>query len=447
MTSTTNILQTVQVFNRANLARLQNSYCAIAMFNKKFKNFQNEIANLGSSTTFDLPPRFTVADGLVASFQPAVQIPYTLTCDQAANVSMGFTAQERIFNVDKEVDSYMSEFGDSAVVTLGAKIESNILLNAHSAVPVYTVVNGQQVPTGALHTESGPFKFFGDGATAINSYQQLEQMIQQFRVTGSPDKIWVILPNTYIPAIIGSGLNQFAMNRNNDLANSWEIGGFGTPIVRYYSSNLLPVHVSGNVGNAGGTSNQLTVISTNDPTGQNITQMTLSGATASDANAISQGDVFQFVDGVAGQTNLRCLTFYGGQLTNQRVQNRITNNAAADGSGHVVINLAVPFQSSGAINTYNQGINANIVAGMKIAVMPSHQTGLLVAGDAAYLAMPRLPDQSPFATANEADPKSGAALRFTNGAQFGQNFQGSILDCTWGSGLPPFYCMRMLFPL
>ena len=448
MTVTTNVLQQVQVYNRSDLAYLQNAYCMIATTNKKFENFQNKIANLGSSTTIDLPPRFSSADGLVASFQAAVQRTYTLTCDQAANVSYGFTAQERIFNVDKDVDSYMDQFGKSATKTFGAKVEANIALNAVSGVPVYNVTNGQQVPTGALHTESGPTNFFGDGITAINSYQQLDQMIENFREMGIADDIKVYLPNVKVPPIIGSGLNQFAPMRNDEIANSWEIGEFAG--VKYYRSNLLPSHVSGTVGNAASPSNQLTVVSTNDPTGANITQITCSGATNNDQNALLSGDLGQFVDGVSGQPNMRSLTFIGNNVTSQPVQLRVTtsstgtNNVPANGSGNVTFNIAPALVSTAGPT---QNINNNIVAGMKIQFVPSHKAGLIVCGNAFYLTMPRLPDQSPFATANEADPDSGISIRMTVGSQLGQNFAGTIKDATWAAYVVPEYSRRICFPL
>jgi hypothetical protein len=431
-----NALVQVQTYNRSDLALLQNLYCFIGTSNGKFKNFQNEIANLGSSTTMDLPPRFTSADGLVASYQPAVQRTATITCDQATNTSYGFTAQERIFNVDKDVDSYMSVFGKSAAATLGSKIEANIAKNANSSVPVYNVVNGQQVATGALHTESGPTRFFGDGVTQINSYQQLDQMIENFLATGMASDIKVYLPNTKVPSIIGNGLNQFAPNRNNEIANSWEIGEFAG--VRYYKSNLLPTHTAGTLGQAGTT---LTVTSTNDPTGANITQITCSGA-GTDADAIKSADLGQFLDPSAALT-VRQLTFIGNNLTDQPVQFRVTANAASSG-GNVTFNITPALQATAGAN---QNISKNIVAGMTLKFLPSHKCGVVIAGGANFISMPRLPDQSPFATANEADPDSGLSIRMTTGALLGQNFTGTIKDCTWGSLWVPEYTMRMAFPL
>ena len=43
--------------------------------------------------------------------------------------------------------------------------------------------------------------------------------------------------DTSIPAVIGSGLNQFATNRNNEIANSWELGSFSH--CDFMQTNLL----------------------------------------------------------------------------------------------------------------------------------------------------------------------------------------------------------------
>lgn len=438
----TNVLQQVQTYQRSNLALLENLNCFITTANTRFKDFEDITANLGSSVAFDLPPRFTTSQGLVASFQAANQRILTLTCDQAENTSYAFTAQERIFNVEKDTESYMEMFGRSATAELAANVEANLALNANSHVPVNTVVNGQTVPTGALHTESGPFRFFGDGSTPINSFQQLAQMIANYKNFGAvKDNIKVYLPDTVVPAIVGTGLNQFATKRNDEIAMSWEVGEFGTPPVKYYQSNLLPIHTAGNVGQ---NATVLTVISTNDATGANITSITFSGAGTSDASAIKSGDLLQFQDNVSGQPNLRFLTFIGHVVSNQPVQVRATADAASDGSGHVTVTITPALQ---ATSGGTQNINANIVAGMQVKVLPSHRCGLIVGGNALYLAMPRLPDQYPFPTAAEYDPDTGVSMRMTYGSLFGQNQMGLIHDVTWGSVAVPEYCMRIAFPL
>lgn len=429
-----NILQQVQTYQRSGLALLQNLCCHISTANTRFKDFDNIQANLGSTVTFDLPPRATTVAGLVAAFQPAVQRVLNLTADQANNSSFTVTSQQRIFNLEKGEEDYMRVFGESFIAELATQVEGNIALNWDSGVR-------SQVDS-TLNTFSGPYRFFGNGSTALTSYQQLAQAQMFFKNYGAVSTgIKVYLPDTVVPSIVGSGLNQFVPNRNDDIAMSWEIGDFGTPLVKYYQSNLMPIHVSGNTGVLGQT---LTVVSTNDPTGQNVTRITVSGATASDANAVFSGDLMQFADGVAGFPNMRYLTFIGHFPSANPVQFRVTADAAADGSGDVVLTITPALNWAGG---QTQNLNNPIQAGMEILTFPSHRCGGILGGEAFYLAMPQLPEQSPYDTANEYDEDTGASMRLTYGSLFGQNQTGMIYDEVHGSVLVPEYSMRYMIPL
>ena len=186
------------------------------------------------------------------------------------------------------------------------------------------------------------------------------------------------------------------------------------------------------------------MVSTNDPTGQNVTQITVSGATASDLQAVFAGDLFQFDDGVAGKPNMRYLTFIGHSVSANHVQFRATADAAANGSGNVTISITPALNWAGGAN---QNLNNPITAGMQISGLPSHRAGGICGGDALYLAMPQLPEQSPYDTANEYDPETGASLRLTYGSLFGQNQTGMIYDEVHGSVLVPEYSLRMVIPL
>ena len=429
-----NILQQVQTYQRSSLGLLLNLCCHISTANTKFKDFDKIQANLGSTVTFDLPPRFTTAAGLVASFEPAVQRVLQLVCDQANNTSFAVTAQQRIFNLEKGEEDYMRVFGKSAIAELANLVEANIALNWDSGVVSQL--------DGSSNTFSGPYRFYGNGVSALSSYQQLAQAVMLFKNYGAvAEGMKIYLPDTVIPAIVGNGLNQFVPNRNDEIAMSWEVGDFGTPLVKYYQSNLMPIHVSGDTGVNAQT---LTVISTNDPTGQNVTQITVSGATASDANAVFAGDVFQFKDGVSGQPNMRYLTFIGHQVSANPVQFRATANAAANGSGDVTISITPALNWAGGAN---QNVNNPIVAGMQLLTFPSHRCGGILGGEALFMAMPQLPEQSPYDTANEYDPETGASLRLTYGSLFGQNQTGMIYDETHGSVIVPEYSQRFLVPL
>jgi hypothetical protein len=428
-----NILQQVQTYQRSGLALLQNLCCHISTANTKFKDFDNIQANLGSVVTFDLPPRATTVAGLVAAFQPAVQRVQTLACDQANNSSFSVTSQQRIFNLEKGEEDYMRVFGKSFIAELATQVEGNIAKNWDSSV------NSQL--TNTLNTFSGPYRFFGNGSTALTSYQQLAQSIMLFKNYGSvAEGIKVYLPDTIVPAIVGSGLNQFVPKRNDDIAMSWEVGDFGTPLVNYYQSNLMPIHISGNTGVLG---QVLTVVSTNDPTGQNVTQITVSGATASDADAVFSGDLFQFID-ISGFPNMRYLTFIGHFPSANPVQFRVTADASASGAGNVVLTITPALNWAGG---QNQNLNNPIQVGMEITGLPSHRCGGILGGEAFYLAMPQLPEQSPYDTANEYDEDTGCSLRLTYGSLFGQNQTGMIYDETHGSVIVPEYSLRYIIPL
>lgn len=426
-----NTLQQVQTYQESGLALLLNSFCGINLANKKFQNFQDKIANLGDTVGFDLPPRYNVQNSLVVSFQDSVQRVQTLTCSQQANVSYAFNVQQFIF----QVREYMDKFGKSAILRLGSQIETDILKNIVSGV-----VNSQ---TSTLVANSGPYRFYGNGITHINSYGQLAQALASFRDIGAASENTIgILPLNDVPAIVNSGLNQFALDRNNDDAMSWMLGKFSD--CQWNQSNLLPVHTAGSVGEAQTT---LTVVSTNDPTGQNITQITFSGATANDANAVKAGDMFEFQD-ISNFTNLRFLNFSAYNVTAQPVQFIATADAGANGSGNVTVTLRTA-TNIGLVsaNTQNRNLNVAIQAGQQVKALPSHRAGVIWSGNPFFLAMPTLPDQVPYPTANKIDPDSGASIRNYYGSLFGQNQSGYVNDSIWGSTLVPEYSMRLVFPL
>ena len=429
-----NILQQVQTYQRSSLALLQNLCCHVSTANTRFKDFDKIQANLGSSVTFDLPPRATTTAGLVAAWQPAVQRVQQLVCDQANNASYAVTSQQRIFNLEKGEEDYMRVFGKSWMSELANFVEGNIAQNWDSSV-VSQLDN-------TTNTFSGPYRFFGNGSNAINSYQQLATANMFFKNYGAVSTdMKVYLPDTIIPGIVGSGLNQFVPSRNDRISQSWELGDFGSPRISYYNSNLMPIHVSGNSGVAG---NTFTVVSTNDPTGQNVTQITVTtNGTASDANAVFSGDVFQCADGVSGHPDMRYLTFIGHKVSANPVQFRATANAASSGSS-ITLSVTPALNWAGGAN---QNLNNPIAAGMQILTFPSHRCGCILGGDALYLAMPQLPEQRPYDSANEYDDTTGCSIRLTFGSLLGQNQTGMIYDETHGSVIVPEYSMRFLIPL
>jgi hypothetical protein len=402
-------LRQVQTFQRSNLVLLRNVSPFISSFNKKFREFNKLTANLGSTVTFDIPPQMSFNPSLVANFQGLNQPFQPLTVNQQGSVAFEATSPQLIFNVEQ----YLDMFGRAAMSELCANIEGYV----------------------AGLSETQPYRFYGDGVTAINSVNQLGQALARFRTTGTvhgTDQVY--LPDVITPSIVANAANQFVPSRNEEYMNSWELGSWRR--AEFMESNLLPVHTSGTTGIQGQT---LTVISTNDPTGASITQITVSGASVSDPNAINQFDSFQINNNVFFRTQ------YGHFASAAPAQFSAAQNAGSNGSGNVTFNI-YPALCAQAGNPL-QNITQNIVSGMTITTYPSHRCGLMVQGNAGFLAMPELPDMDPFATGFKADDETGAAFRMYYGGIIPTGNVGYIYDAIWGATIVPRYCMKIMVPL
>lgn len=428
-----NTLQVVETYQMSRLAWMLNEYVYINKSNKKFKDFEKITANLGDTITWDLAPRSIAIDGLVIAQQPAQQRIMSMACSQAANISNAFSDQQLIFQSER----YLDRFEISRIKELGNRVEIDMLKNFVSGVRV----NNPQDPNFGqnINPASGPYRFFGNGVDAINSYGQLAQALANFRDYGAADgETCGLIPMVDVPAIINNGLSQFALNRNNENAMSWELGDFSG--ADWYQSNLLPVHVAGTAGQDAET---LTLVSTNDPTGANITQLTFSSSLGNDANAVKAGDMFQFNDGVPGFPDERYRQFIGHSISAQPVQFRATADAAAI-AGVITVDIYPALVSQPNLN---QNLSSPLQAGMQTSVLPSHRAGAIWSGDPLYMAMPRLNDQTPFPTVMTSDPDTGASLRAYWGTQFGQNISSYVTDTIWGSAVVAENSMRLIFPL
>ena len=412
---TTNVLQQVATYNESGLALLLNSQPFIGTCNMKFKDFDKVEKNLGSSILLDQPSRFTSANTLIASFQNVEDKSLTLTVDQAANVSYEFSAQEFIFNAK----DFMAKYGRDAIAELGTKVESDV----------------------ASVCETTPYRFYGDGVTALSSYSQLATALAFFRDFGAAKMdTKAFLDNITIPSIVNSGLNQFTTDRGNKESMSWEIGDFSR--CEWFESNLLPIHTA---GSEGANATVLTVVSTGLDANGAVTSIVFSGTDgATDADSVKKYDSFQFSDGVAGKKNMRFMSYIGHKLTQSPVQFSATADAASTGGSQVTVTINPPLQAAAGAE---QNTNTPIVAGMQVTVLPDHRCGLIMSGSPLYMAMPRLPEPRPFDSKITSDPDTGASMRTYFGSLFGQNQQGIVHDCIWGKQLAENYAMKLVIPV
>jgi hypothetical protein len=411
--SINNQLQAVRTYQKSELAYLQNYNVFINRANKKFQNFQDIRFNLGSTVNFDKPYRFTTTDSLIADMQAVEQRVESLTVDKVKTVAYEFNDEEIVFNVH----DYMDDIGYGAVEELSSQVEIDVSSMARTTA----------------------YRCYGDGVTAINSYGQIADMLYLYRNYGAPRAVDVFLPDSAVPGIINSGLSQFVLKRNEETAQSWMLGNFDS--AEYLRSNFLPLHEAGVVGND---ELELTVVSTNDPTGANITEITFSCSALSEADAIFQYDTITFSDGVPGQENVRFRTFIGHAPSDNPVQLLASADAGTNGGGQVTVQFTPALS---VLPGKNQNITTNIVAGMKATVLPNHRCGFIVGGNAMYLAMPRLPSTEPYISSNVTDKNTGANLRLYYGYIPDKGVKGFVRSIIYGYKAVDEYCMKIAFPV
>lgn len=436
-----NTLQQVAVYADIATAQMRNSFCGIATANKNLERFENIKYNLGTTIQIPKTLRWVGSNGLVPNFEGMNQRFQDLQVTFSANVGMQFTMLQREYNVEKAGYQFMEDAGKSCISQLGTYVEKDLF---NEFISAGVTVDSNQNVTG-MNYQSGPVRFYGDGYTNLDSFGKLADAFARFRDFGSPE----LETDCYLPlmtesAISNSGLGQFALNRNNEIAKTWEVGNYAG--VNIYRSNLLPIHYSGNVGNAGVGSNVLTVVSTTKNSSGQITSIVFSGATASDVNAIYYGDRFGVQQGTAGLPNLYFTTFVGNSVTQQPVQFRSIAAAAANGGGQVTVNI-YPYLQVGQPKDDAFGINTDIVTGMKFQVLPNHRAGAIIGGKSLYLAMADLPPERPFDSVTVRDKDSGVSLRHTYGAKVFQNQQGSAFYVCDGHTLIPEDSMCLVIPV
>lgn len=414
MSGTDNLLQTVQTYQKSALGALTNQNCFMdpRVANFKFENFDRIQANLGSTVNVQLPFRYVTHPSLTATAQPTTERLASLTINRPANTSTSWTAEELITNVDR----FLPEISAGAATELGAEIEGDI---------------GTVIPDST-------YRFVGDGNTAISSFGQLAFFLAFQEVYGvaKTNRVGILDPIS-ASTVVNSGLTQFVLDRNEKMANSWELGAFkGT---EWFTSNLLPTHTAGYAGNTwanGATGTTLTFVSIS----ADGTQITFSGAG-------SQSDFFLKNDLLEFTTDIRYVTYTGHKPSQSTVQVRVTADADSSG-GNVTVNV---YPALLRFDANNPNAEANLTRALttsdQAVSFPSHRCGLIMGGKPMFIAMPKLPMTQPFTSSNDSDPNTGASIRMYSGYQFPNNVYMNVLDCVWGKMLVPEYAMRVLIPL
>lgn len=411
-----NVFVNVERFLPAELGWLLNNYVALDWSNKKFKNFENEVGQFGDTIKYDERQRSRAVQSLIPTVMSTVRTSRTLTVNKELSVSRAFNSKEFIFQNGKEYMDQECALADAH--ELGSNIERDLLSMAES------------------HT----YRHYGDGLNSISTMKSLHQAIVNMRNYGSAGTIRCIIPDVEIPSIIDASASQFVLKRNEEENRKWALGTYGG--CEFASSSLLPTHTSGLVGLGSDAARRtLTVVSTNDSTGANITEITCTCHSdfTNSAGVVLADDMVEFSAG----SGVKFVQHTGHGVSARRAQFRVTTTASSS-TTTVVVKVSPALVST---NTADQNINKNIIAGMTMTVWPSHICGLIMSDSPMFLAMPQLPKKLNSPTATVMDKESGISLR-----AYAQDIQGTdhglfVHDAIYGKDMNPLYVERLLFKL
>lgn len=452
--TTENVLTAVSTLVEAGVASLENTSAIFKVANKQLKEFENQPANRGRAIQIAVPMRFLSNPGLVVNgaATPIIQEQVTLqvggylsngsynpTAPNASYDENGnlceihsfsqFTSTDLIYYFDKKNPTQLIKSIQGAIGELKSTIESNL--------------------QARFNTDC--YKFWCAGVDAnnqiipITSYKQLDQARQLMVSDGAGSLDYdVIIPNTATSEIIGNGLNNFILKRNDEVFNTWELGEFGGQ--KYYQSNLLPIHNAGTVGNSG---TILTITGVQTDSDNAVTGFTCSGvSTTPDPNLLKKNDL-GFVKDEVGKLELRYLTRYGHFPTERNIQFSVAADAGSTGSsGSVTFTIKNKLYTQiGPLQNVNI-TDPNLLVGRKIQILPSHRAGAQMVGKPFYLGMPMMGDNMPYYTSYVRDPETGIALRaYFGSVGYGSNIQGIVIDQMYGAKIIDYLFQKLVFPV
>lgn len=426
----------VAAYSMAGMKFLDNYRPAIKYANKKFKDFQRVPGNRGIVTTWELTPKVVFVPGtlVVAAFDSTDQRIHTHTNNEKGYVAHAIDAEEEIYN---DAYDYMKRIGRAAMIGIGDAVEANIV-------------------NRFLET----YRFFELDDNSLLTYRNLAAAISVFDNYGTqrdPDQ-YMFVPDILMPSFIDNGLNQFATSRNNDIANTWEVGDItGTKVL---SAQILPEHVAGAGPNLVAP-DTLTLITVSLDGGT----LTFGGASIDTSGTpgvfyFNKGDVFEFkLDTVNGP--LKYLFFNNGSNSNlvsaNNVQCVVDADTDSDGAGVVIVTInnnatggRNPLIFDPGVSKENNLSRALVTGapgtGDEIRVIGNHRVGLICNSQALFASLPRLPNEGPYMSSfNDPDPSSGISVRLTYGAKPFEDFKGFVWSVYFGTSIVPENAMRLIF--
>jgi len=374
-----------------------------------------------------------------------------LTFDSTSATDGSFTEQVLFVTADQLANSrYAITDVEGAVYNVNGLLKTNPQSALDELANKIDAYNAEQVAFAG-------YRAFGDFniQSAQNStVGEVTQNIALFQSFGCARDTYYVVPMGNAAQITQSGLQQFVMKRNEEIAVAGEIGELnGAPYTKFLATNLLPVHIAGTA--ADDATNFLTgytIDSVNPTPPSNVfgssqagtTEIVLTGGT--DGTTIVENDMIDI--GFLNTANpLRFLTYRGYIPSEAQVQGRVTSGGTfASGTVTITIEPALIFDSANADT--NRNLNRPIIPGTDtLRIAASHRAGAIYEGSYGYFVSPALPMREPYPTGTKRDPELQISMRAYYGAVFDRATKYFVHDVIYGFGAAPEGFGRILLPI
>ncbi len=361
----------------------------------------------------------------------------------------------RDFSVDQKVGSNTAITGLQKAIEIAQNPE---LLKRQVAQNARVMAERVEQRCSEIATENTFMAYYNGDLPAAGSNAKLSEVstlssirhaYDNMSERGLQGNVDVFLDHRATRRIVSSQQALFTPNMNDNSVQKW-VAGLGVEGMDFFKSNLLHTHTAGSIGD-GNIELTLTNASADGKT------LTFDAGVANAGAEAAKNDIIEFViQNLDGTDNLYPLTMGGtnADLSSQKVQARVTADAAVDAAGSIVIQVVANhdkglFARDEANGTENgfANISRAFVTGAnadKARIIPSHKSGVMSLKDSLYLAMADLPSLAPFDSSTQT--VDGVSLRMgnvTNGDTRACNY---YIDGLYGIYWQPESTMRICLP-
>lgn len=402
------------------LPRIEAYSTLTSLANKKFNGWDKTFGVRGAKLNFRKPSQYLAVDTLTPDLTTDWTEEFgTLNVTQEKSVTVNFTDQQRTLY---PLDQIGEEIGE------GASIE------------IISAVDEKVANISAL----SPFRFHGqqdpEADTRIITMAGLRHAMADFRNFGGTVHAHCIIPDFINAEITSDSLQEFTVNRNNEVSKSWELGGVkGIANATFYSSSFLPTHTAGTASAETG----ITLTSISDSTYvEPNTGETLDCSEIVVGNAATGtfviGDVGQFTS-----STVKFLRPQGHATTNIQPQFKVVSATTAV-AGVATVKI---FPKMNATATDPQkNISRALVATDPLQIMGSHVIGLVFLDGYLNMAMPKLNSKTPYDSFSQTSD-NGVSMRCYYGSTLDSVATVMVHDILFGVTMVPEGAMRILYPL